>query len=107
MSTEKKIIIEKNPYVVLGVPYGASETQIRKAYHEIVRSNDPERLSEASEAYQKIYNKENRLRYKWLELESFVATPPVPQVRELDEQGRENIIKELAFLNSWELGEDF
>jgi DnaJ-class molecular chaperone len=56
-----------NPYLVLGVPSGANDQTIRRAYLEAIKQSppeaDPKRFQAASQAYEKIKDQESRHRH--------------------------------------------
>jgi curved DNA-binding protein CbpA len=56
-----------NPYLILGVPTGADDQQIRQAYLEAIKQappdTHPQRFQEASQAYESIKDQSQRLKF--------------------------------------------
>jgi curved DNA-binding protein CbpA len=58
--------MNKDPYSILGIPPGSTETDIKKAYKDLIRQHHPdkggseEKCKEINQAYNQLMNPEER-----------------------------------------------
>lgn len=92
---------EVSPYVLIGVSQNANDEEIQARFHEKMRgSSNQEQLLKA---YIQIRNQAGRNDFKWNTIGSFIADPfKEENCSNLD---LEELIKEIAFLSDWEVGE--
>ncbi len=95
----------KDPYRILAISPLASEAQISKAFQDKLRTvgekGDREKLIHA---YGLISNQAARDRFKWDEMSSILYQ--LPESDALPPIDLEALVRELAFLTPWELGDD-
>ena len=96
----------QNPFYVLGVTMNATDQEIQDQFHRLMLSADEPNLLIA--AYAQIRNKSSRESLWWNRIDTFSLDP----LRELMEKvdvtepiDAHSLIRELAFLTSWELGD--
>lgn|SRR5277367_1412701 len=92
-----------NPYQVLDIPYHATESEIHQAFLDKMKNGeDP---NPYINAYGLIRDRVGRNQLKWDEIFTYAAVMPT-----LDGNGIQShlpgLVRELAFLSPWELGED-
>jgi hypothetical protein len=94
---------EMDPYFVLGLTYSATESEIQKAFHKKMQHADNQEI--IIQAYSMIRNEAGRNSVRWNRFESYILNPfsDMEAETQIDIQA---LIKELAFLSQWELGED-
>lgn len=95
-----------DPYVILGLSYTATEEEIQKAFQTQVEAVDKQ-SKEAEllmEAYGMIRNQSGRNRFRWEDMRSFLADPFQEEINQRIDPV--SLARELAFLSSWELGDD-
>lgn len=95
-------------YRVLGLPFDATEEEIRKTYHMKLKTEedtkeDTKKGSETlRQAYNLIRNEKARKQYAWNSLHSYILQPPFYKEEAADLEGA---AAEILFLSEWELGE--
>ncbi len=95
-----------NPYSVLGVTPSAVDEQIKQAFHAKLLQMGSSPLLVT--AYSMIRDGAARRRYLWGQIESLFADPvlDMPAASEAPQVPVSELIRELAFLSEWELGDD-
>ncbi len=93
---------EIDPYVILDLPYAASESEIQTAFHRKMKTAKDQEL--LIKAYGMIRNRTGRERWRWSSINSYLLNPF--EGHKKDNIDIEALIKELAFLSEWEMGED-
>jgi hypothetical protein len=95
------MIEQPDPYQVLEVPYSASEAEIQSAFHAKMKlAHDPQSIIMA---YGMIRDQKGRDAFRWDDLRfCFYAAETKRERPIVDIQ---TLIKELAFLSPWEIGE--
>jgi hypothetical protein len=97
---------QMDPYVILSLAYTATESEIQEAFQKKLEGMDKhsEEAHRLIEAYGMIRNPSGRERFRWEEMRSFLADP----FHEKDGKGIDLVplVRELAFLSLWELGDD-
>lgn len=89
-----------DPYAILNLPYSADATMIQKAFQEQMKLvKDQEALIEA---YGMIRDPVSRERFRWND-HRFCEAKIENENNSID---IEALIKELAFLSPWEMGDD-
>lgn len=92
--------MELDPYAILQIPYSSDEATIQDALQEQMKSSkDPEALIEA---YGMIRDAPSRERFRWNDLRFCEAKVNVKK----ETIDVESLIRELAFLSPWEMGDD-
>jgi curved DNA-binding protein CbpA len=70
-----------DPYEILGIAQGASETEIRSRYLELVREHppdrDPERFAAVREAYEQLRDPVTRMRTALFKLRDTESIPSI------------------------------
>jgi hypothetical protein len=97
---------ETDPYAILGIPYNADDGMIHEAFSAKISKVDPQSQDSLPfiHAYGMIRNQVGRNHYRWNNIRSFITDPfSLPEKRDVDLVA---LAKELAFLSSWELGEE-
>lgn len=92
-----------DPYQILGLPYTASEEEIKQAFQKkMTETSEPEMIIAA---YGKIRDPAGRKQFRWGSIWSYLRDPQqdIPPAKPKDVH---MLIKELAFLTEWELGDD-
>ena len=91
-----------DPYALLDVPYSATGEEIQNAFQaKMAITQDSAPLMQA---YGMIRSQSGRNHVRWDKEWSFLVNPfPIQETRSIDVVA---LAKELAFLSSWELGED-
>ena len=87
-------------YRVLGLYPGGSDEEIRLAYHRKIKDGEEERT--LAQAYELIRDAKARERYQWNSLYSYFS---LFACEEGVSSSLEEVIKEVAFLSDWELGD--
>jgi curved DNA-binding protein CbpA len=68
-----------NPYLILGIPPGADDQAVRRAYLTLTATHPPDRFPEKfariREAFDLLKDEESRARYKLFHTEPGAATP--------------------------------
>ncbi len=93
-----------DPYAILGIPHNANEEMIRNAFHQQVKQHPNNQ--EIHQAYEMIRSEKKRFLYRWTTLTSYLNPPPLKTNSNSVQLPIEALAKELAFLSTWELGED-
>jgi len=93
-----------DPYTVLGLMGDADDAAIRTAYHEMVRLGTTTPAVNA--AYASIRDEPGRQKVRWLTVPGLLA-PLQTESRSavLDAAALSALVRELAFVSDWELGE--
>lgn len=93
---------QQDPYKVLGVSYSATQEEIQKAFQNKLKESPSSK--EVIHAYGSIRDAHGREQFLWGNVCSCLAlTHNDKEQRALDIPA---LIRELAFLSSWELGGD-
>jgi hypothetical protein len=91
-----------DPYSLLDIPYNATDEEIQEAFRmKMATAQDTELLIRA---YGMIRHQSGRNQIRWDKGWSFLTNPF--QVHEKKSIDIAALAKELAFLSSWELGDD-
>lgn len=92
----------KDPYKILGVPYWATSQEIQTAFQKKLKESSDQ--SEVISAYGAIRDTAGQNTFLWTNIFSCLALSQ----KEEDEAPLDlpALIRELAFLSSWELGGD-
>lgn len=93
--------LNADPYVVLGIPPDADDAAIRTAFHGKVRAGAADAAVNA--AYGALRDANARQRRRWCDPLALIAAPPSAQA---GPGCSEALVRELAFLSDWELGND-
>ena len=91
-----------DPYQILGISYHASEQEIKDAFQR--KMIETKGSPVISSAYGKIRDETGRRIFKWLNIPGYFREPPLEET--LNRQTVECLIKELAFLTGWEMGDE-
>lgn len=92
-----------DPYALLGVAPDANDEAIRAAYHARVRASGADPALNA--AWLLVRDEGARQRHRWSDPLALVAPPPAAgQAGPPPDAGA--LVRELAFLSEWELGND-
>lgn len=89
-----------DPYVLLDLPPDAEDAAIRAAFHAKVRAGGADAAVNA--AYAAIRDAAARRRRRWCEPTAWLAAPPRGDGQLT---APEPLVRELAFLSDWELGD--
>ncbi len=95
-----------DPYADLGVDQDADQETLAAAYRRLRRQADidPGRLNNA---YGRVRDADSRLRFSADWPAAILAPlPERPTAAEMSEQEVRELVRELAFLSDWELGDD-
>lgn len=94
-----------DPYAVLGLLGDADDAAIRTAYHEMVRSGTATPAVNA--AYAAIRDETGRQKNRWMTIPGLIAPLKTEsQGTSLDAAAMNALVRELAFVSDWELGEN-
>ena len=95
-----KDFLQIDAYKILQISLDATEEEIRLAYHQKIQEGAD--LTLIGQAYSLIKDASARRKYLLFSMYSYFIIPPVVSF----EKGEvEAVIKEIAFLSDWELGE--
>src|SRR5262245_13134078 len=93
-----------DPYQVLGIPYTASEEQIKQAFQKkFAETNGSEIIITA---YGKIRDPAGRRQLRWGNIQSYLRDPQQDIPSSSSSRDVQSIIKEVAFRTEWELGDE-
>jgi hypothetical protein len=92
-----------DPYRILEIPYTASEEQIKQAFQKKMGETGGSDVIIA--AYGQIRDPAGRRRFRWGSIWSYLKDPQ-QEVPSVEPSNIQAIIRELAFLTEWELGDD-
>lgn len=90
-----------DPYAVLNVPYSADELEIQQAFQKLLDGEKDREL--IIEAYGMIRDAKSREKFRWSDFRYCEAKLDQNNQYSMD---MEAVIKELAFLSPWEMGDD-
>jgi hypothetical protein len=100
--TEGSYPLEMDPYAVLEISSFASESEIQQSFHH--KMKNAHNTEELIRAYGMIRDQAGRNRVRWDMLRSHLENPFKNQQE--NDYDLPLLIKELAFLSVWEMGED-
>lgn len=103
MSQRMEQGFQQDPYQILGIPYTASEEQIRQAFQKKMAEANGSEIMIA--AYGKIRDSSGRKRFRWGSLSSFLRDPQ-QEMEPPEKLDIHALVKELAFQTEWELGDE-
>jgi hypothetical protein len=93
-------ICEIDAWRVLGIPFDATEEEIRKTFHRKLKNGeDHDRLKQA---YDLLRDEKARKHYTLNAIHSYFLQPPSCREEAVDLEG---VAAEILFLSEWELGE--
>jgi len=92
-----------DPYQILNIPYSATNKEIQAAFHTMMEARRGEESELVIRAYGMIRNESGRNQMRFDDYRTLLHCPLHAEKRAFDS---EELIKELAFLSPWELGDD-
>lgn len=87
-------------YAILRLPFSASEQDIQARFQEMMKTEPDSEL--LVQAYGMIRNRSGREAYRWSQINHCLLDPVAPS----NAFDLATVIRELAFLSPWEMGDD-
>lgn len=102
----EELSLDLNPFYVLGIPCDASDNEIQVQFHR--KMQEGVNTEKIIHAYSQVRTQVGRNKIRWETINSHLLTPTeefeIGKIK--NDINIAELIKELAFLSPWELGEE-